>query len=90
MGCDTVFGEWLPTLGSSRRIMGCLTLKMKATQSFEMLGTACRVTQPYIPEDLICSSTSQNLKYCRKISSYAAIIAGLSQCWNDVLKCIVA
>jgi len=31
MGCDTVVGEWLPTLGSSRRILGCLTLKMKAT-----------------------------------------------------------
>jgi len=90
MGCDIVVGEWLPTLDSSRRILGCLTLKMKATQSFEMLGTPYRVTKPYIPEHLICSSTSQNLKYCRKISSYAAITAGLSQFWNDVLKCIVA
>jgi len=72
MGCDTVVGGWLPTLGGSRRIFGCLTLKMKATQSFEMLGTAYRVTQPYVPKRLIGSSTSQNLKYCRKISSYAA------------------
>jgi hypothetical protein len=48
---------------------------MKASQSFEMLGTACRLKQPYIPEDQICSSTSQNLKYCRKISAYAEITA---------------
>ena len=67
------FGEWLPTSGSSRRIVGCFTLKMKASQSFEILGTACTVT-----EDLIGSSTAHNLKYCRKISAYAEITA-----WAD-------
>jgi hypothetical protein len=64
------FGEWLPTSGSSRRIFGCMKLKMKASQSLEMVGTACTVT-----EDLIGSNTSQNLKYCRKVSAYAEITA---------------
>jgi hypothetical protein len=43
---------------------------MKASKSFEMLGTACTVT-----EDLIGSSISQNLNYCRKISANAEITA---------------
>jgi len=43
---------------------------MKASESFEMVGTTCTVT-----EDPIGSSTSQNLKYCRKISAYAEITA---------------
>ena len=90
LGCDTVsFSQWLPTSGSSRRILACLTLKIKAPQSFEVLGTACTVTWRYIPEDVICSTT-QNLKWGRKTLLVLRLLHGLSVVESRVVKCIEA
>lgn len=57
----------------------------------ECWGTAFTVTEHHITEDLICSSTSQNLRYRRRMSAYAEITAWAVTVleWR-VLKCIGA
>jgi hypothetical protein len=57
------------------KYLGLLDREVDASQSFEMLGIAFTVTEHRITLDVICSSTSQNLKYHRRISAYAEITA---------------